>query len=60
MTGDSLKDLRFRQLALDLIRRCARIECRYNAGPNGDAGVLHARHMEDRLNTCKQKSQSQG
>ena len=43
------------QLALDLIGGCARIECRYNPGPNGDAGVLHARHVEDRLSTGQQK-----
>ena len=45
----------FGQLALDLIGGCARIECRYNAGPNGDAGVLHARHVEDRLSAGQQK-----
>src|SRR5258708_6136666 len=45
----------FGQLALDLIGGCSRIEYRYNAGPNGDAGVLHARHVEDRLRTGQQK-----
>ena len=49
-----------RHLALYLIGGCARIDCRHNPGPNRDAGILHARHVEDRLSTCEQKPQSQG